>query len=175
MIKSLIATAALIFTVGQASAQINPSLSDATAFFWDGSAMNGSGIYSTGGWRIDDYSTRGGYIQDRDRDPCIIDITQQVGVTEGRSPQFIFKKTRINFRKMPEAAAFTISQSNPINYRSFKFEAEVRLPDGAMCELGKDACWTSWRIWDSRGEVFVRRRLQALDYIRNTFCKASAI
>jgi hypothetical protein len=72
---------------------------------------------------------------------------------------------------MPEAAAFTITQSNPANYRSFRFEAEVRLPDGAICEVGK-TCWTSWRIWDSRGEVFIRRRLQALDYARNMFCKS---
>jgi hypothetical protein len=72
---------------------------------------------------------------------------------------------------MPEADAFTISEKDPRDYRSFAVQAEARLPDGAICELGKDACWTSWRIWDNRGEEFLKHRLKALDYIRNTFCK----
>ena len=171
-------TAMLVMTPAHAAQR---SFFDAAAFFWDGSETIGSlpGAsrttaydFSTKGWRI--YKTE---------DPCIVDITEP---SFARPNEYVFKTTRINFRKMPEADAFTISESD--DYRSFVLQAEARLPDGAICELGREiggefppytpirdvpkgACSTSWCIWDNRGEVFLRHRLRALDYIRNTFCK----
>jgi hypothetical protein len=151
-------TAMLVMTQAHADQR---SLADATVFFWDGSKynrwLNKDGTWDDGsqkGWRI--YKTE---------DPCIVDIRETIGARGG---QYVYKKTRVNFRKMPEADAFTISEKDPRDYRSFAVQAEARLPDGA---LGKDACWTSWRIWDNRGEEFLKHRLKALDYIRNTFCK----
>src|SRR5215469_7444312 len=113
-------TAMLVMTQAHADQR---SLADATAFFWDGSKyrrwLNKDGTWDDGsekGWRI--YKIE---------DPCIVDIRETIGARGGK---YVYKTTRVNFRKMPEADAFTISESDPRDYRSFVLQAEARLPDG---------------------------------------------
>jgi hypothetical protein len=161
-LRLILALAAMLVMTQAHAAQ--RSVADATAFFWDGSEINPFGYSLTNHWRI--YETE---------DHCIVDIREAIGARDG---QYVYKTTRINFRKMPEADAFTISEWDSRDYRSFVLQAEARLPDGAICELGREigdtyrptpedvpkgSCSTSWRIWDNRGEEFLRHRLRALD------------
>jgi hypothetical protein len=171
MRRLILALAAMLGMTQAHAAQ--RSLVDAAVFFWDGGEANPYGYAIPNRWRH--------FVETED--PCIVEITEFIG------PPPHIDIIHSNFRKFPGADAFTISESDPSDYRSFVLQAEARLPDGAVCELErvtgddlsqrrstlkdvpKGPCLTSWRIWDDRGEIFLRHRLRALDYIRNTFCQ----
>ena len=156
------AVAALTISAQAAGMKAYDPIADTLTFFWSGGKymhwLNADGS-------VDDAmqdSTRIG----KTDDPCVVRVDQPF--VSPNVNGFGHKITVVNFRKMPAASEFVISDSS--NFRNFTIQAEANLSDGAMCQEGMSRCWATWRIWDNRGEEHVRRRLMALDQIRNKFC-----
>jgi hypothetical protein len=173
--KKFLATAAVAVALAT-PATASVVLPDAVIFFWDGSNSVQSSFQDSSG-RVhtsEIYSAKGWKMHEVNGDPCVIAITEEVhdvvdiGGGVMRAKPAYFKTTQVDFRKMPQASAFAFTRS--ANYRNPVWYAKADVPDGAICESGK-SCWTSWELWDNRGEDFLRRRLEALDLITTTSCK----
>jgi len=109
--------------------KFNP-IADALTFFWNGGKysrwLNADGS-------VDDAMGDATRIRKTD-DACVVRVDDLYG----------HKITVINFRKMPAASEFVLSDSS--NYHNFTIQAEAKLVEGAMCEIGRAACFQSWRI-----------------------------
>jgi hypothetical protein len=147
--------------INQVNAQKYNAIADALAFFWGSRYAHWTRVDGTD----EDGMENGTRIRKTD-DPCVVRVDELF--VSPNVNGYGHKITTLNFRKVPAAKEFVISDSP--DYHDFTVQAEAKLIDGAICQDGVDGCWKSWRMWDGRGGEHIRRRLMALDHIRNKFC-----